>query len=100
MSKLSSYCKAYPASLLRRCPGWSEKVPPAGTADGVDMVGEEYFYVHDDYTVTAGAYLDRDVAFDATTEEWKRFCGEQLGFEVPAETVDIQADESGTGHDS
>lgn len=100
MSKLSSYCKAYPASLLRRYPGWSEKLPPAGIAGDADTVDEEYFYIHDDYTVTVGAFVDRDVAFDATTEEWKRFCSEQLGFEVPAEIVDIQTDESPTGHDS
>jgi len=100
MSKLSSYCKAYPASLLRRYPGWSERVPPAGAADGADVAGEEYFYIHYNYTVTAGAFFDRDVAFDATTEEWKQFCSEQLGFEVPPETVDIQADEARTGDDS
>src|SRR5437899_2036450 len=88
MPTMSIYCKAYPASRLRDFPQWSEKVPPltvtaaetASVASGEDApdaaepVTEEYYYVHDNYVVTAGVFVDADVAFDAVTEDWKRCC--------------------------
>jgi len=101
MPTMSSYCKAYPAPRLREFPHWQEKVAPlsvtaAGAtpagdpvAESADSATEEYYYLHDNYTVTAGVFVDQDVAFDAITDDWKRFCADRLEFEVPAEVREL-----------
>jgi hypothetical protein len=60
------------------------KDAPAEAADGDDSddsVG--YYFLQEDYTVTAGIFLDEAIAFDAVTDEWKQFCTSVLEFEVP-----------------
>lgn len=98
MAIMSNYCCAYPASLLRAYPGWSEKVPPlraslddsadatvSEATDGSDRESLEYYYVHDNYVVTAGVWVDEQIAFDDVTEAWKRFCIDGLEFAPDAE---------------
>jgi ankyrin repeat protein len=68
------YCKAYPLSELRRFPGF----PEAGS-------DEEIAFLHDDLTVTKSMWPGEDVIYDDVTEEWARFCTEELRFEVPDE---------------
>jgi hypothetical protein len=94
MRKIGLYCKAYPASRFRAFAGWHENVPPllaAASADEgasneervPDSSENEYFYLHEDYTVTAGIFLNENVAFDRVTPEWKAFCTDVLKFEIP-----------------
>jgi sirohydrochlorin ferrochelatase len=103
MPEMSKYSKAYSAEQFRAFPGWSEKTPPAKVTleeDG-ETPGEslEYFFLHDNYVVTAGIFNDEEVAFDAVTDEWRNFCHEALGFDPEgadavqedAATADVQS---------
>jgi hypothetical protein len=87
--RMGRYCKVYPASRLREFPQWSEKVPPMrlkmkDEGGGEKSAGErEYYYVQDDYTVTANIFFGENIAFENVTEEWKEFCRNHLQFEVP-----------------
>lgn len=89
-----SYCKAYPADRLRAFPGWTEDAPPlrlqlpANEEPVAARTSElEYFYLHSDYAVRAGIFLDRDIVFSQVTPEWKAFCSAELGFRVPDEVA-------------
>jgi hypothetical protein len=95
---MGRYCKAYPAEAFRAYPAWTEKVPPLhitaepqtesqNNGEATDQEGPaelDYYYLQEDYTVTAGIFLEEDVAFDEATPEWKEFCATTLNFEVPA----------------
>lgn len=93
MTKMSSYCKAYPLDQLRRYDGWSENAENARTetktVDGEEveaprsLSGEDYLFVHEDYVVTDGIYMDENVIFDAVDKDWIQFCKEELDFEIP-----------------
>ena len=87
MKHISNYCKAYLAEELRRFPEWQERVQPlvvrpegAADSDGVT----EYFFLHDDYVVTASVYRDEQVTFDQVTPDWKAFCESVLNFTAPS----------------
>lgn len=105
MATMSNYCKAYPVARFESFPGWQPRVPPlvasdsepaeeAGPTDASqdrEAVGaepERYYYLHDNYTVTAGIFVDEHVAYDAVTPEWKAFCDQQLEFAVPADALE------------
>ena len=85
------YCRAYLGSELTRYPGWpadAAMADGAATADADagpdDDAGEEpVVFLHDDFTVTRSMWRGEDVVFDAVTDEWRRFCTEELGFAVP-----------------
>lgn len=85
MPEMSNYAKAYVAELLRAYPFWSEKTPPSKVTaeEEGETPGEsvEYFFLHDDYVVTAGIFRDEEIAFDAVTDEWRNYCRETLGFD-------------------
>jgi hypothetical protein len=83
MASMSNYCKAYPAAQLSAFPGWIASTPPASA---VEEGSDGYYYLHDNYTVTAGVFVDEQVAFDDVSDEWKRFCVERLEFAVPEYT--------------
>ncbi len=99
MAKMSHYCKAYPVEALRAFPDWNEKVPPLhlkiepeeNTQGEVEAVSSseaeptelDYYYIHDDYRVTAGIFNDENVAFDNVTDEWKEFCKNVFNLELP-----------------
>jgi uncharacterized protein len=76
------YCKAYQLSEFRRFPGWPAESASAGEQAEAD---EEIAFLHDDLTVTRSMWPGEDVLFDAVTDEWSRFCAEELGFRVPDE---------------
>jgi hypothetical protein len=106
MAALSKYCCAYPAAQLRAFESWTEKVPPLQVTAGDEpdagadqneeddsgAVPLEYFFVHDNFVVTASVYVDEQIAFDAVSDEWKRFCAERLIFDVPVD-LDAAADQ-------
>ncbi len=73
MGKVGKYCKAYPIARFREYDGWPE----------VGELQRNHLYLHENYVVTEGIFMDEDVIFDDVTPEWKEFCQEDLGFEVP-----------------
>jgi hypothetical protein len=93
MSRMSEYCKAYPAQRFREYPAWTEDLtalqPP--DADGEPPVeaaprtlGEDdVLFLHDNYHVTDGIFVDEHIVFSADTPEWRRFCHDVLVFEIP-----------------
>ena len=86
MAHLSNYCKAYLAEELRRFPEWREQIPPlvVRPEEAADSrSGTEYFFLHDDYVVTASVYRDEQVTFDHVTPAWKAFCEGVLNFTAP-----------------
>lgn len=95
MPTMGNYCKAYPVAYFRKFSGWKEAVPPlrvspdSDSASTIPLEETEYFYLQENYTVTAGVFLDEAVAFAEVTPEWKVFCTDELKFVVPAR---LQAD--------
>ncbi len=89
--QMSNYCKAYLARELRQFQGWSEQVPPLSIpADKNTPMeeGTEYFFLHDNFVVTAGVYRGENVVFDQVTPDWKEFCKTVLSFDSPAAGAD------------
>jgi hypothetical protein len=87
MKRTSNYCKAYLAEELRRFPEWHERVLPlvVRLEEAADSGGAtEYFFLHDDYVVTASVYRDEQVTFDHVTPDWKAFCEGVLNFKAPS----------------
>ena len=84
MSKIGKYCKSYKLSRLREFPGWTEKAENARRirkeVDGERvevarrLTDEDYVYLHGDFTVTDGIFIDENIIFDDVTAEWKEFC--------------------------
>jgi hypothetical protein len=104
LATMSNYCRGYEIHRLRAYPGWSENTSDLRRekkdVDGkevqveVPLTEESILYLHDSYIVTHDVYNDRYVIFDNVTDEWKRFCHETLGFEIPNwETIDIKGAE-------
>lgn len=100
MANMGKYCKAYMIDRFRAYPGWSEKSENARKekAEGSDeekprVLGEDSFlYLQENYTVTDGIYLDENIIFDDVTDEWKKYCDETLGFEIPVyEPIEIKS---------
>jgi len=90
MTTLGIYCRAYPLSLLRQFPGWTEKpgntrvVKTEVNGDTVEAPREltdaDYVYLQSNFTVTDGIFIDENVIFDAVTPEWIAFCRDVLGY--------------------
>ena len=93
MAEMSNYCKAYRAEQLREFSGWKERVPPMAVKKEAESNGNSatpaeteesaYFFLHEDFIVTAGVFRDQDIAFDEVTDHWKVFCTNSLKFEPP-----------------
>ena len=91
MATLGKYCRAYPLSRLREFPGWSEKAENARKvmkhANGEmvevtrELTGADYVYLHTDFTVTDGIFIDENIIFRNVTPEWIEFCRNVLGFD-------------------
>jgi hypothetical protein len=91
MNTLGKYCRAYPLSLLRQFPGWTEKPENARTirkevnGDTVeaprDLTDEDYVYLQGNFTVTDGIFIDQNVIFDQVTPEWIDFCRNVVGYQ-------------------
>jgi hypothetical protein len=97
MKKLGRYCKAYPVEMLRTFKRWTEHaVQP--DEDAADNSGEpaSFYYLQEDYTVTAGIFLEERVVFDDVTDEWTAFCTEVLKFEIPSSLSDSVPNQQST----
>jgi len=88
-----NYCRAYPIGKLRQFQGWREANSPGiGATPAVPAVNprpsdgkgsEMIVFLHADYVVTEGPFRSTATIFGEVTKDWKRFCEEYLGFEVP-----------------
>lgn len=77
MSASSDYCKAYAVDRLRVYPDWRE-------ADaGEPLAPDSCVFLHENLVVTRGIYKDEQVVFDRVTDQWRAFCDNELGFNVP-----------------
>jgi hypothetical protein len=93
MAKMGKYCKAYPIERLREFDSWSENLENLRNerreADVKEVEARralrerDYFFLHENFTVTDGVFMDENIIFDNITPEWMTFCKEVLGFEVP-----------------
>lgn len=101
---MGRYCKAYHITKFRDYKHWKEKAENARLEkkeiDGKDveapreLTEKDFLYLHENYTVTDGIYLDENIIFDDTTDEWKKFCDNILKFEVPDfEPVEVKEPE-------
>lgn len=96
MPKVARYCKAYPVGSFRRFRGWTDGAasPSEGaeTAEGAEAArslrDDDVLFLHEDFRVTDGIFLDENVVFDDVTPEWKDFCESGLGFSVPSHVAD------------
>ena len=91
MATLGKYCRAYQLSQLRQFPGWSEKagntrkVTKQVNGEMVEeprkLTDEDYVYLHTDFTVTDGIFIDENIIFTDVTPEWIEFCNTFLAQE-------------------
>jgi len=89
MSLLGKYCKSYQLSRLRQFPGWTEQPENARRirkeVDGEtveiarELTDADYVYLHGNFTVTDGIFIDENIIFSDVTPEWIDFCREVLG---------------------
>ena len=93
MTTIGKYCKAYQLSRLRQFPSWTEK-PENARLIRTELEGEtvtvireltnlDYVYLHADYTVTDGIFIDENIIFSEVTPEWVEFCRNVLGYQPP-----------------
>ncbi len=84
MATIGRYCKSYPLSRLRQFSGWHEKpenarkVKKEVNGEIVEqprqLTDDDYVYLHGNFTVTDGIFIDENIIFDNVTPEWKDFC--------------------------
>ena len=97
MATIGRYCKSYPLSRLRQFAGWHEKTENARKirkeVDGEiaevprQLTDEDYVYLHGDFTVTDGIFIDENIIFEEVTPEWKEFCSHLADGAPPKETT-------------
>lgn len=95
MTILGKYCKAFPLFQLRQFSGWVEKSENARTIarevngeiieEPRPLMDTDYVYVHTDFTVTDGIFIDENTIFDRVTPEWIDYCRTVLGLNHPAD---------------
>ena len=91
MATLGRYSKAYPLGQLRQFCGWTEKPENARqirkevdgeiVAEARALTDEDYVYVHRNFIVTDGIFVDENIIFCNVTPQWIEFCQTILGLE-------------------
>lgn len=101
MNEMGRYCKAYLVKDFRSYDGWKENlanllphvVEEGGEETEVqreELKDDDILYLQENYVVTDGIFKEQNIIFDDITDEWKKFCEEKLGFEIPSfETIEI-----------
>jgi hypothetical protein len=78
MPKMSRYAKAYQAERLQKFQEWPRQ---SGMDESSRTQGnDKYYFLHENYVVTRSVFQDEDVVFDKKSEEWIKFCREELDF--------------------
>lgn len=93
MPNMGRYCKAYHARSFREFPNWNEnrenlrkvkeKVDGQEIEKPRELTDDDVLYLQENFIVTDGIFLDQNIVFDNVTPEWKEFCTNTLGFELP-----------------
>jgi hypothetical protein len=105
MATMGKYCKAYSLKQLRQFGQWTEQSENSRTekkevnGKAVEvarrLTDNDFLYLQETYVVTDSIFLDEHIIFDNVTPEWKAFCQNMLGFELPVyEPVEISASAS------
>ena len=91
MSTIGKYCKSYKLSRLRQFRRWTERAENARririelegeTIEAArELTDEDYLYLHGNFTVTDGIFIDENIIFSDVTPEWIEFCRDVLGNE-------------------
>ena len=110
MTILGKFCKAYPLNRLRQFAGWREVAENARLVRKVvngetievprKLTDADYVYLHRDFTVTDGIFIDENILFTDVTPEWIEFCQKILGADVPAPEVGTFAPKTEHGEDN
>ena len=89
MATIGKYCKSFKLSRLRQFPRWNEiaenarriRIEVGGETVEVarELTDDDYVYLHGDFTVTDGIFIDENIIFTDVTPEWIEFCREVLG---------------------
>ena len=95
MAILGKFCKGYPLHLLRQFNGWNEKANNARLirreVDGEtieeprELTDSDYVYLHRNFIVTDGIFIDENIIFSDVSPEWIEFCRSVLGVNTPAD---------------
>jgi len=82
MKKIGRYCKAYAIDDLRKFSGWNESAGEEQAQGETDL--SNILFVQENYTVTAGIFVDENVILNKPTPEWIEFCRDTLKFDPSA----------------
>jgi len=95
MSIIGKYCRSHKLSQLRKFPGWTEKAENARKIrkelNGEiveatrELADDDYVYLHENFTVTDGIFIDENIIFSDVTPEWVEFCRDVLRQAPPKE---------------
>ncbi len=93
MATMGKYCKAYPLKKLRQFPQWNEQLENVRKnlqeVNGQEvevarlLTDDDFLYLQENYVVTDGIFIDKNIIFNNVTVEWKEFCSQMLRFEIP-----------------
>jgi hypothetical protein len=93
MKRIGKYCKAYAIDELRKFSGWNERAQEEQARDITEETDlSNILFVQEDYTVTAGIFVDENVILNEPTPEWIEFCRDTLKFDPSA--IDPRAESS------
>jgi len=95
MSIIGKYCKSYKLSQLRQFPKWTETAENARIirkeVDGEiiesprELTDDDYVYLHENFLVTDGIFIDENIIFSDVTPDWIEFCRNVLCQDTPTE---------------
>jgi hypothetical protein len=93
MATMGKYCKAYSLKRLREFSQWTERtentrkekqqIDDQEVEVNRELTDDDFLYLQENYVVTDGIFQDENIIFDNVTPEWKDFCDNTLGFEIP-----------------
>jgi len=92
MKRIGKYCKAYAIDDLRKFSGWNESAQEEARDVTAETDVSNILFVQENYTVTAGIFVDENVILNEPTPEWIEFCRDTLKFDPSA--IDPRAESS------
>jgi hypothetical protein len=82
MRTTGHYCKAYSVEQLRQFIRWKEIVKRSDE-EPAEVSDDEYMYLHQNFILTRNVFVDENVIYADSAEDWKAFCLGVLRFEPP-----------------
>jgi hypothetical protein len=90
---MPTYMKAYRLADLERYARWQLTEQARSTAEAEGLGPDSIVYLRGDLAVVSGCFGADPVLFQSNHPEWRRFCRDELDFEVPdweAESIRIR----------